>query len=112
MKEEDIRPEKIFSEYLRLCKEDAQTYFQGVQRERIKCPACDSIGELAFEKQGFEYEHCLNCKTLFVSPRPKSENFTKYYLESSSSKYWATVFYKETAEIRREKLWKPIAILS
>ena len=56
MKEEDIRPEKIFSEHLRLCKEDAQTYFQEVQRERIKCPACDSIGELAFEKQGFEYE--------------------------------------------------------
>jgi len=107
MKEEDIRPEKIFSEHLRLCKEDVQTYFHGVHRERIKCPACNSYGEFAFEKHSFEYEHCLNCQTLFVSPRPKVEYFIKYYLESSSSKYWATIFYKETAKVRKEKLWKP-----
>ena len=109
MKEEDIRPDKIFSEHLRLCKEDIQTYFQDVQRERIKCPACNSSGELAFEKEGFGYEQCPNCQTLFVSPRPKAEYFIKYYLESSSSKYWATTFYKETAEVRKEKLWKPKA---
>ena len=109
MKEEDIRPQKIFSEHLRLCKEDVQTYFTNVERERIKCPACDFDGEFAFDKQGFEYEHCLNCRTLFVSPRPKAEYFVKYYIESSSSKYWATTFYKETAEARKEKLWKPKA---
>ncbi len=109
MKEEDIRPEKIFSEHLRLCKQDVQTYFTNVERERIKCPACDSDGEFAFNKQSFEYEHCPNCQTLFVSPRPKAEYFVKYYIESSSSKYWATTFYKETAEVRKEKLWKPKA---
>ena len=111
MKEEDIRPEKLFSEHLRLCKQDVQTYFHEVQRDRIKCPACDSIGEFVFNKQGFEYECCPDCYTLFVSPRPKAEHFVKYYIESSSSKFWATTFYKETAEARREKLGKPKAAM-
>jgi hypothetical protein len=37
MKEEEIRPEKLFSEHLRLCKQDAQTYFHEAQHDRIKC---------------------------------------------------------------------------
>jgi hypothetical protein len=109
MIEEDIRPEKLFSELLRLCKKDVQTYFHDVQRDKIKCPACDSFGELAFNKYGFEYECCPYCSTLFVSPRPKAEYFVKYYIESSSSKFWATTFYKKTAEARKEKIWKPKA---
>lgn len=92
-----------------LCKQDAQAYFTNVRRERIKCPACNSDGEFAFNKQGFEYELCPNCRTLFVSPRPRAEYFFKYYIESSSSKYWAATFYEETAEVRREKIWKPKA---
>ena len=36
-------------------------------------------------------------------------DFSLYYTESASSKYWATTFYKQTAEARREKLWKPKA---
>jgi hypothetical protein len=49
------------------------------------------------------------CQTLFVSPRPSAESFARYYQESDSAQYWATTFYKETAEARREKLWKPKA---
>jgi hypothetical protein len=46
-----------------------------------------------------------------VNPRPVASAFSKYYTESPSSKYWASTFYKETAEARREKLWKPKARL-
>jgi len=111
MKEEEIRPKKIFDEYLFLAKQDTETYFSKVERVSGFCPACESVGDHAFDKNGFSYEVCPNCQTLFVNPRPVALAFSKYYTESPSSKYWASTFYKETAEARREKLWKPKARL-
>ena len=111
MKEEEIRPQRIFDEYLRLAREDTAIYFENAERERGNCPACEKKGEPAFTKYGFDYETCLNCHSLFVNPRPVAEAFSKYYTESPSSKYWASTFYKETADARREKLWKPKARL-
>ncbi len=109
MKEEDIRPQHIFDEYLLLCEQDARHYFDNVAREDGVCPACTMVGSYVFSKFGFDYEVCQKCQTLFVNPRPVSDAFTKYYTESLSSKYWASTFYKETADARREKLWKPKA---
>ena len=111
MKEEEIRPKKIFDEYLSLAKKDTETYFSMVKRVSGFCPACESVGDHAFDKNGFSYEVCPNCQTLFVNPRPVASAFSKYYTESPSSKYWASTFYKETAQARREKLWKPKARL-
>ena len=107
MKEEEIRPAKIFDEYLRLAKEDADTYFGEAERQNVDCPACGGKGVFAFVKYGFDYENCPECHTLFVNPRPVAETFSRYYTESPSSKYWASTFYKKTADVRREKLWKP-----
>lgn len=111
MKEEEIRPQKIFAEYLRLCEQDTKKYFADAVREKGCCPACELAGEVAFTKQSFDYELCPHCLTLFVNPRPVAEAFSRYYTEAPSSKFWATTFYKETAEARREKLWKPKAQL-
>ncbi|MCG3769021.1 MAG: Ubiquinone biosynthesis O-methyltransferase [Nitrosomonadaceae bacterium] len=65
----------------------------------------------AFSKYVFDYETCPTCHTLFVNPRPVESAFSKYYTESPSVKYWASTFYKVTSEARREKLWKPKALL-
>jgi hypothetical protein len=111
MKEEDIRPKKIFDEYLRLAEADTRKYFADARREPCACPACDGAGEFAFEKHGFAYDSCPTCHTLFVNPRPVPDAFSRYYTESESSKFWATTFYKETADARREKLWKPKAAM-
>ena len=109
MKEEEIRPQKVFDEYLRLTREDTLSFFSNVTRENGGCPACNANGEKSFTKHGFDYEVCLECQTLFVNPRPIAETFTRYYTESASSEFWATTFYKETAAARSEKLWKPKA---
>ena len=109
MTEEEIRPVKIFDEYLRLARADAITYFEVADSNNGVCPACADKGLPAFVKLCFAYESCPNCGTLFVNPRPVAEAFSKYYTESPSSKYWASTFYKETAEARREKLWEPKA---
>jgi SAM-dependent methyltransferase len=109
MKEAEIRPEKLFADYLALCEQDTHTYFADARRHYGKCPACDAMGAPAFSKHGFDYELCSKCYTLFVNPRPPAEAFSKYYMEAPSSKFWATTFYRETAAARREKLWKPKA---
>ena len=111
MKEEEIRPKKIFDEYLRLAKQDAVTYFATVPRVSGTCPACTAAGQHAFSKDGFDYESCAQCHTLFVNPRPVADAFSRYYTEAPSARFWATTFYRETAEARREKLWKPKARL-
>ena len=111
MKEEDIRPAKIFNEYLELARLDTETYFRGTLTERHNCPACGDIGLPAFIKHGFSYENCPNCNSLFVNPRPVAEAFARYYTESPSSKYWASTFYRETADARRIELWQPKARL-
>jgi 2-polyprenyl-3-methyl-5-hydroxy-6-metoxy-1,4-benzoquinol methylase len=111
MKEEEIRPQKIFNEYLRLAERDTQKYFDISERFPVCCPACGQNGLHSFAKHGFTYEECLSCQTLFVSPRPHAEAFSRYYQESESAEYWASTFYKETAEARREKLWRPKALM-
>lgn len=111
MKEEEIRPYSVFEEYLRLSAEDISTYFSGVDFIDTNCPACNQPGESAFVKSNFHYECCTVCQTLYVNPRPVSEAFNRFYKESPSSKYWASTFYKKTAEARREKLWRPKAKL-
>lgn len=109
MKEEEIRPEKIFDEYLRLAKIDVEIFFKGVYSQDIPCPACDGDGKHEFIKSGFSYSCCPNCNTLYVSPRPENRAFERYYTKAASVEYWATTFYRLTSDARREKLWKPKA---
>lgn len=111
MKEEEIRPQAIFDEYLALAKKDTEKYFLNAPHSAIACPACGKPGINEFIKSSFQYQRCPDCSTLFVSPRPEKAAFDKYYTESDSARYWASTFYKETAEARREKLWKPKAEL-
>ena len=109
MKEQEIRPKEIFNEYLRLAERDAEKYFREEDRFSISCPACGDDGEYSFTKSAFDYRLCGKCLTLFVSPRPSEASFLRYYQESESAQYWASTFYKHTAEARREKLWRPKA---
>jgi 2-polyprenyl-3-methyl-5-hydroxy-6-metoxy-1,4-benzoquinol methylase len=111
MKENDIRPVGIFEEYLRLAQLDAYSYFPQEFRNSRNCPACFALGNPAFSKFGFNYDVCKFCDSLFVNPLPPPATFVSYYTESPSSTYWASTFYKETSEARREKLWKPKAHL-
>lgn len=109
MKENDIRPQELFDELLRLNKLDIEKYFSNPIVENINCPACGYNGNHTFTKNNFDFNECPKCKTLYVSPRPKREYFDAYYTDSLSTQYWATTFYKTTEANRREMLWKPKA---
>lgn len=109
MKEEEIRPRRVFDEYLRLAALDADKHFSKSPRQPVLCPACGTQGLYSFSKHGFSYEGCPVCQTLFVRPCPPVQDFCRYYQESDSAKFFATTFYSETSEARREKLWRPKA---
>lgn len=112
MKEEDIRPEALFNQYLSLAQQDAITYFKNKPYYRIACPACGSeSSSFQFRKIGFDYEECELCKTLFVNPRPHADAFSEFYFDSPSVRFWATNFYKETENSRRVHLIQPKALL-
>jgi SAM-dependent methyltransferase len=61
------------------------------------------------DKFGFTYVQCVDCASLYLSPRPPAEMYDLYYREAESVKFWSTHFYKETAEARRKKIYRPRA---
>lgn len=113
MKELEIRPPKLFDEYLEISRLDVERFFSKHELfTEVSCPACRSTQTyLVFEKQTFIYKTCGRCLTLFVSPRPTEEMIASYYKTSASSKFWAERFFPETAEARREKIFRPRAML-
>ena len=110
MREHEIRPKELFDEYIRLCSNDIKKYFSEGCRVSISCPACCQSGSpFSFKKKGFDYVECVNCKTLYLSPRPPLVEFKKFYTESTSARFWAKDFFPAVMEIRREKIFKPNA---
>lgn len=108
MKESDIRPSGIFDEYLRLSRNDAETLFKNGRRAKIHCPACSSdLSKLEFAKYGFDYVSCLECNSLYVSPRPSKKALDEFYDASESSHFWAERFFPAVAESRRTRIFRP-----
>jgi SAM-dependent methyltransferase len=108
MKESEIRPEKLLNRYLELSAEDAKNCFSDTPRHKVSCVACGETNtKKQFDKNDFAYVQCVECSTLFQSPRPTIASFESFYRQSKSSRYWAEVFFPATAEIRREKIFRP-----
>jgi 2-polyprenyl-3-methyl-5-hydroxy-6-metoxy-1,4-benzoquinol methylase len=113
MKEADIRPQELFNRYLELCDRDAERFFADRSAfVEIACPACGSDNqELGLEKLAFKYNVCMNCGSLFASPRPSRGMMETYYRESEAAKFWVTDFFKVTEDARRKALFEPRARL-
>jgi 2-polyprenyl-3-methyl-5-hydroxy-6-metoxy-1,4-benzoquinol methylase len=111
MKESEIRPQKLFNQYLQLAKKDNEIFFSDHARfTEIPCPSCGNEKQMpGLEKFGFTYVLCTDCASLYLSPRPPAEMYDLYYREAESVKFWSTHFYKETAEARRKKIYRPRA---
>ena len=113
MKESEIRPQKLFNQYLKLAREDIDRYFSDRSRfVEVACPACGcdqwAPGLVKFE---FRYVLCSDCGSLYLSPRPTVAMYEKYYQKAESVKFWSSHFFKETAEARRQKIFNPRAHL-
>jgi len=111
MKESDIRPQDLFNRYLELSRKDIGRFFSDQSKfVDVPCPACLSERhEPGMKKLGFRYLTCLDCSSLYLSPRPTVAMFDDYYQEAESVKFWGTDFFKATSEARRERMFKPRA---
>jgi SAM-dependent methyltransferase len=106
MKESEIRPKKLFKEYLNLSKKDAESFDKSIF-EMINCVSCDShLSKIKYEKDGFNYNICESCGTLFCNPRPSLETLDNFYKNSLSAKFWFEEFLPKVEESRREKIFK------
>ncbi len=106
MKEAEIRPKELFNKYLELSKKDAKT-FDKSQFETIRCIACDSKDiTKKFNKNGFRYDICKNCGSVFCNPRPSLTTLDNFYKNSKSAKFWFEEFLPIVEEARREKIFK------
>ncbi len=113
MKEKDIRDPRAHGRYLEMVRKDAATFFGDPSvLEQTPCPACGaSESRKEFDKFGFTYVSCPGCRTLYVSPRPKTGPLKEFYVQSASSRFWVEEFFKPVAEARREKIFRPRAAL-
>lgn len=114
MKEEEVRPQRLYNRYLELAERDTRMLLSGrSQFVETPCPACgDASFAPAFEKMGFHYVLCDVCATLYVSPRPTPQQLLGFYRDGESVKFWSTEFFRQTAEARREKMFRPRAQLA
>ncbi len=108
IKEEEIRPDEVFNEFIRLSAGDALNFFDKSEFEVCVCPACgaDKIAE-SFEKHSFKYNSCKNCNTIYVSPRPSLSELNRYYAESKSQSFWSESILKKTGEKRKQSIMLP-----
>ena len=103
LREADIRPPALMSEFKRLSIHDAAEYFrEPSSRIEVPCPACASSNrEPAFAKYDFLYNRCGDCGSVFVSPRPTQAALDTYYANSKASRFRVEHFSRDTARARR-----------
>ena len=99
----DIRPAPLLAEFRDLSVRDARFYFgDPADLTEVDCPACASPRKRpAYKKNGFLYNQCSACKSVFVSPRPTAERLKDYYQTSQAGRCRAERFSHETEEARR-----------
>ncbi|MCB0323957.1 MAG: class I SAM-dependent methyltransferase [Bdellovibrionales bacterium] len=74
----------------------------------VDCPACDGEHrEHEFEKFGFSFVRCLNCATVYMSPRASAATLAEFYATSELYKFWNEFIFPSSDAVRREKIFIP-----
>jgi 2-polyprenyl-3-methyl-5-hydroxy-6-metoxy-1,4-benzoquinol methylase len=109
LSENEIRPKALLDEQLqRYLNDVARLMRHQADFVTVHCPACESNQALpAFEKYGLSFVNCQNCRTLYANPRPRQAHLDEYYQKSENYAYWNDYIFPASAEVRREKIFKP-----
>lgn len=74
----------------------------------VPCPGCLSKkSHHAFEKFGFRFRTCIDCGTIYMSPRPSPQALQDYYADSENYRVWASSIFPASEATRREKICRP-----
>lgn len=67
----------------------------------VDCPACSGkIHEKEYEKNGFHFDRCKACRTVFMNPRPTESILAEFYAHSELFKYWNANLYPASRAVR------------
>jgi SAM-dependent methyltransferase len=74
----------------------------------VGCPACGAARRrFAFSKYGFDFQHCADCATIYMSPRPSEAVMADYYANSENYAFWAAHIFPASESARRAKIHEP-----
>lgn len=111
LSEEEIRPKALMAEQQRRFANDiARLLKSKASFVDVACPACGGTRSApAWMKYELNYLTCLECQTIYISPRPPSATLDDYYRHSENYAYWNDVIFPASEAARREKLFRPRA---
>jgi len=108
MNVESIRPDALLRQYVQLSNRDGKKFRIIKSYKEIKCIACQKkSNSFAFQKKGYTYKQCQSCRSLYLSPRPSARDFSRFYKNSESEKFWSEKFFPAVEEIRRKQIFLP-----
>jgi 2-polyprenyl-3-methyl-5-hydroxy-6-metoxy-1,4-benzoquinol methylase len=111
MKEEQIRPAALMKAKEAYLEADISFLVdQKLNWISVPCPACSSNSSDRFgEKQGFSFDLCSKCGTVFTNPRPSLELLHQFYENSLNYTFWNDHIFPATELVRRKEIFKPRA---
>ena len=109
MKETEIRPDHLIKDQHERFLADIRRLMQRKSEfVEVACPACGSERRRPrFTKYDLRYVDCVDCATMYISPRATPEILADYYAHSENYAYWNQYIFPASAEARREKIFKP-----
>ena len=102
LRELEIRPDFLYNKYKDLVKDEIKSFFPDKSLSvRTTCPGCGGKKfKKTFVKFGFQYHKCIECRSLFVSPRPTAKMLKNFYQNSKAVSYWRNEIAEKTKESR------------
>ncbi|NBU58730.1 MAG: class I SAM-dependent methyltransferase [Betaproteobacteria bacterium] len=74
----------------------------------VDCPACRSKRRIsAFSKYACQFVNCLDCQTIYMSPRPTPALMDDYYSNSENYRIWKEHIFPASEPARRDHIARP-----
>jgi hypothetical protein len=108
----EIKPQSELDQWKKLVKEEILSRWEySTELYEVPCPVCNSeINSPAFDKFGFKYVECNDCKAIFARTRPKNSELHWWYTQSNSANFWQQKLLTLSAESRKSKIVEPRAL--
>ncbi|MDP3277568.1 MAG: class I SAM-dependent methyltransferase [Deltaproteobacteria bacterium] len=109
LKERDIRPSDHGAEQKRRYESDvARLLTHRSEFVHVVCPACGADKPTDhFEKYSLMYKRCLDCSTVYITPRPTPDLLQSYYETSENYAFWNDVIFPASEDARRARIFVP-----
>jgi len=109
LSESELCPDELLAEQeVAFARDIARLHKRAQEFVDVGCPACGQTRKrLAFTKYGFDFQDCIDCATLYMSPRPSEGVMADYYANSENYAFWATRIFPASESARRAKIHEP-----